>query len=660
MFTNRHRALRSSLATVTATVTAAVLGIGLLWVPPAQAARLGSRPAVEMARHFQTSGFQRLDWSPVSGATSYQVFVKEARYDQSLPRNWRLLKTVNGTSTTVHVARGDTRQFGVRAVGRPAGTRMEVTAISNFGTVSRPARLRQLLRVRRWTTVRYNRFYGNVALESHRRRSKLRLPDAQGITTIWLIGEAGRRYGLVDVYVGQDRIRRVDFGRRRHDNDKQIRVRVRPRRSGTVSLITRGRKPVRISAIGTTRSSTTATRTPSAPLARPPAKSFTFRGSGWGHGVGLSQYGAKAMADAGKSMSQILQHYYRGTSLDRASDRLLNVNVRYHASSVNASLRALSPGAEAEVCAMRSGRCADRVTFRDRRAGSGTAGAIRVTRSSGDVLARVTRPNGDVTSLRGSQVRIRWTGTRYLAGDASVLRLGTGREYRHGKLFIDKHGSTQLNASIRMKLQSEYLRGVAEMPSSWNLDALRAQAVIARTYALKTGAGRKSDCDCHLRDSVVHQAYLGWGKENEGRDAYYGKRWVSAVDSTAGQVLRYRGALASTFYFSASGGHTLNSQDVWSSTVPYLQSVDDPWSLTRANPNRTWASTRSQSSMASLFGLRDIHSISITSTYRGGGVRSVTATATNGDTRTISGKADTMRIRLGLKAAWLTSIDETY
>ena len=655
MFTNSHRILRRTLVCLTGTVVA----IGVLSAPPAQAADLGPRPSVERARHFQVGPLQKLHWSNVNGARSYQIFVKVARYHDNLPREWRLLKEVQRNRARIYVGQGETRQFGVRAVGPPDGMRYAVTRISNFGAISRPALLSELDRVRRWRTVRKDSLYRNVALAARRPRAKLRLRYAKGTSAVRLVGETGRRYGEVDVYVGKTKIKRVDFGRRRHNADKRIVVRVRPPRSGTITLVTRSRKPVRISAVGHTRRSTDATRRPAAPLANPPARSFTFTGSGWGHGVGLSQYGAKAMADAGKSVSRILGHYYSGTSLDQvADDKLLNVNVGYHASSMTAELRALRGGAELQVCAMNSNRCAKVATIHDKRSGAGTAGRIAVTRSKGDVRARVTNSHGDVTTLRGDRIRVRWSGTRYLDGSAAVVRLGNGREYRHGELIVNKHGAGLINPVVRMRLQSEYLRGVAEMPSSWNAGALRAQAIIARTYALRTGAGRKSDCDCHLRDSVVHQSYLGWGKENEGSSAYYGKRWVNAVNSTDGKVLTYRASLAETYYFSSSGGHTLNSQDAWSSRVPYLQSVDDPWSQTSSNPNRSWSTGRSQSSVASLFGLKDIHKLSITRRYDGGGVRSITATASNGDTRTISGKADYMRSRLGLKSAWVTSIGE--
>jgi len=657
VFTNSHRILRRTFACL----TAAAVAFGVLGAPSAQAAELGPRPSVERARHFQLGPFQKLHWSPVTGARSYQIFVKTARYDDQLPREWQLFKEVQRNQARIYVAQGETGQFGVRAVGPPEGKRYGVTRISNFGAISRPARLSELDRVRRWRAVRKDSLYRDVALATRRPRAKLRLRYAKDTSSVRLIGEAGRRFGEVDVYVGETLIKRVDFGRRRHNADRRIVVRVRPSRSGTSTVITRSRKPVRISAIGHTRRSTDATKRPPAPLANPPARSFTFTGSGWGHGVGLSQYGAQAMADAGKGVSRILGHYYSGTSLDTvADDKLLDVNVGYHWSSLTAELRALEGGAQLQACAMKARRCAKEATIRDSRSGPGTAGWIAVVRSRGDVRARVTNSNGDVTTLRGERIRIRWSGTRYLDGKDAVLRLENGREYRHGELIVNKYGTARINPVVRMRLQSEYLRGVAEMPSSWNAAALRAQAIIARTYALRTGAGRKSDCDCHLHDSVIHQSYLGWAKENEGNSGYYGKRWVNAVNSTDGTVLTYRSALAETYYFSSSGGHTLNSQDAWSSSVPYLQSVDDAWSQTSSNPNRSWSTGRSQSSVASLFGLKDVYKLSITSRYDGGGIRSVTATASNGDTKTISGKADYMRSRLGLKSAWVTSVDENY
>lgn len=389
--------------------------------------------------------------------------------------------------------------------------------------------------------------------------------------------------------------------------------------------------------------------------ATPPA-AFELVGSGWGHGVGLSQYGAQAMAREGRSTAQILAHYYRGTTLGRnPSGRALDVNVRYQPTSFSLSHRALAAGSQLTVCAMQGTRCARSRSVIDRTADAATVGRVVLSRTANGVRATVTNAKGRTHQLEAPRIRVRWTGTRLKKGAASVIRLDTGREYRHGQLMVTPYGNASLNANLRVRLQGEYLRGVAEMPSSWEPAALQAQAIIARTYALRGAATRKSDCGCHMRDSVVNQVYAGWSKESEGANASFGKRWVAAVTATKGQVVQYDGGLAETYYYSSSGGSTLNSEDVWSATVPYLRATTDPWSTTAANPNRRWTHRISQASASQLFGLAKVLRIEITGRHQGGGIAELTAYGPK-NTKRISGKADTLRIRLGLKSAWVNDI----
>lgn len=384
--------------------------------------------------------------------------------------------------------------------------------------------------------------------------------------------------------------------------------------------------------------------------------SFVVSGSGWGHGVGLSQYGAQAMAKEGRTEKEILGHYYRGAQVGaNRRGKTLDVNVRYQPSTFTASLRALRPDAVLQVCAVREGRCAKTKMVTDRSADDSDEGHVLFRRTGTGVRAIVTNAKGRTSRVAGERIRLRWTGTRASKGPASVLRLDTGREYRHGQAFVLPSGSDALNALVRVRLQPAYLRGIAEMPSSWDPAALRAQAIIARTYALRTGASRKDDCECHLRDSVIHQVYAGWQKESEGTDAVYGKRWVAAVNATRGQVLRYGDELAQTYYYSSSGGNTLNSEDVWSASVPYLRSVPDPWSDDQSNPNRTWTSSISQQRAQELFGLTKVERIEVTAVHEGGGLRELTAYGPR-RTKRLSGKADTMRVRLGLKSAWVSDV----
>lgn len=123
----------------------------------------------------------------------------------------------------------------------------------------------------------------------------------------------------------------------------------------------------------------------------------------------------------------------------------------------------------------------------------------------------------------------------------------------------------------------EYLVGVvaAEMPASFNSEALKAQAILARTYALKKiSKGEK------LTDTVSTQAYIDkvemknkWGNDYT---KYYNKI-VSAVNSTKSQVVKYNGNYIEALYHSTSNGKTESAKEVWGQDIPYLKSVDSSW-----------------------------------------------------------------------------------
>lgn len=122
-----------------------------------------------------------------------------------------------------------------------------------------------------------------------------------------------------------------------------------------------------------------------------------------------------------------------------------------------------------------------------------------------------------------------------------------------------------------------YLVGVvlAEMPASFEEEALKAQAIVARTYAMKRIAeGVRHEKGAVCTDPGCCQAYLP-------PEAYYGTsddlaKITQAVETTAGQVLTYRGELAEATYFSCSGGRTEDAVAVWGSDIPYLRSVESP------------------------------------------------------------------------------------
>ncbi len=147
-------------------------------------------------------------------------------------------------------------------------------------------------------------------------------------------------------------------------------------------------------------------------------------------------------------------------------------------------------------------------------------------------------------------------------------------EFKENKTYVTIYRKKGTVEQIELE---EYLVGVvaAEMPASFNSEALKAQAVLARTYALKKiSKGEK------LTDTVSTQAYIDknemqnkWGNEYS---KYYNKI-VSAVNSTKGQVVKYNGNYIEALYHSTSNGKTENAKEVWEQDIPYLKSVDSSW-----------------------------------------------------------------------------------
>ncbi len=162
--------------------------------------------------------------------------------------------------------------------------------------------------------------------------------------------------------------------------------------------------------------------------------------------------------------------------------------------------------------------------------------------------------------------------------NGGLLQYG-GRSYR-GRLIV-KIAPAGLELINELPLEA-YLYGVVprEMPPRWPLEALKAQAVAARTYAfyLKNTAGSS---DYHLCATTLSQVYNGAAFETDNSNR--------AVDETAGQLLYYRGMPVLAYFHAHSGGMTEDPRHVWSSPVPYLRSVDDSFSMMA--PASAWNAT---------------------------------------------------------------------
>ena len=406
-----------------------------------------------------------------------------------------------------------------------------------------------------------------------------------------------------------------------------------------------------------------------APAARaddpaPPPADFTVAGAGFGHGVGMSQWGAYGMAQAGFDAAAIVTHYYANTAVTPMTDNMeTRVNLLFQASSAKVRSEALESGGGAIEVTLASGQTlagpGDEFSF------SPSDGQIAVTRMSGGVA-------GDLGI--SPTVTVRWAGTRNpgaAAGGATLLDVAgpstsldsPGHRYRYGSLEIlpvSTGNGTRLNVVNLVRVHDEYLFGISEVSSSWPAAALQAQVLAARSYALsKVKRGVRNACSCHVDDGggpYYDQTFTGWTKVSSAK----GENWADAVratlaSDTTGLAITYNGEPISAFYCASSGGNTRSSQEVWGGTLPYAVSVPDPYSQNDANPYRAWNVTVSQGRMASLFGLGEVTKVEIAERSESGALKAVTATGADGSTVTKSGSS--FSSALGLRSTYVLTIN---
>jgi SpoIID/LytB domain protein len=185
---------------------------------------------------------------------------------------------------------------------------------------------------------------------------------------------------------------------------------------------------------------------------------------------------------------------------------------------------------------------------------------------------------------------------------------------------------------VRNMSMDQYLFGLAEMPSSWHLEALKAQAVTGRSFAaLKVGGSSSRLYD--LLATVQDQVYTGWAKEGEPT---WGARWVQAVYFTSGRVLRVGNQTVSGNYSSSSGGHTEDSGYVWSSQPSHLRGVPDP--ADNVSPRHRWSRSYTLAEIGSWFGVSNVRDVRITgSVGKSGRVDKATVQIIGSTTKQVTG-----------------------
>ena len=347
------------------------------------------------------------------------------------------------------------------------------------------------------------------------------------------------------------------------------------------------------------------------------ASRLVVKGAGFGHGVGMSQYGAYGFALKGSDHEAILGHYYSATRIGRLDG----------GGSVRVLLKAGGRIVLTNAAAVAGGRRLDPSRRYIARAGFG--GAVMLRSASGRDLGTYASPLTITGADGGFQIIGR-------SGHAA-----TDGRYR---------GSLQLRATalggvaaINALGLDDYIRGVVagEMPSGWPQAALRAQAVAARTYALATS--KEGDGFDQYSDTRS-QVYNGIAGETAATD--------EAVAATSGEVVVFDGKPIVTYYFSTSGGRTEDVENAFlgASPVPYLRSVVDPHD--DASPRHRWVKQMSlRSAQRRLGKLVQGRLVRITVLRRGSSPRVVQAQVVGSRGRAdVSGP--TLRSKLGLYDTW--------
>jgi stage II sporulation protein D len=338
---------------------------------------------------------------------------------------------------------------------------------------------------------------------------------------------------------------------------------------------------------------------------------FFINGHGWGHGLGMSQYGAYGYAQHGWKYDRILKHYYTGTTIGQASISrvrvLLSDGVKKVTISSKLPFRVVD--ASGKKYPLDGGSYVVGPSFKLKQDPSDPA-----TQPQPLVYPLEFRPGSTAVALNGRGYR----------GFFRLLKVGTGKLRVVNVVDLDL-----------------YLRGVvpSEMPKDWAPEALKAQAVAARSYAL---SHLHSSGGFDLYPDTRDQVYLGIPHEASAT--------TTAVTATAGQVVLYKGRVASTYFFSTSGGRTASLQDVYpdAAPVPYLVSVADPYDS--ISPYHEWGpyqlTQRKLGRKLKVPGrLLDVQTVAAPS----GRVQEVVATGTKGQA-TAAGPA--LRVALGLRSTW--------
>ena len=352
---------------------------------------------------------------------------------------------------------------------------------------------------------------------------------------------------------------------------------------------------------------------------------FIITGSGFGHGVGLSQIGAEGLALEGKSATDILTYYFPGTQVTTAPiTQSIRVNIAHQS-----TYQAIT-GTSLQLYK-----------------GDLTTTPIAVPQGATLKFSMVGKVISPTITLKGSPTVIVPSGALFSVKWDGILKVA-GISLKYGSVAL-RAVASKMEVTTTLALDTEYIYGISEMSSAWPTAAIQSQAIASRTYGLARIATIRKECDCNVYSTIYDQSFVGYSKESE---PLIGALWKAAVDATAGMTVTYNNAPINVYFFSSSGGMTQRSEDVWGTAYPYLTNVADPYSLDLVlNPTYShWQRVINQKDMSAAFGLPDVASIAIDARTPSNSVISLTATSSTGVKATLL--VGVFKTKLKIPASW--------
>ncbi|MGC4378012.1 SpoIID/LytB domain-containing protein [Fictibacillus sp. Mic-4] len=348
----------------------------------------------------------------------------------------------------------------------------------------------------------------------------------------------------------------------------------------------------------------------------PAYKGYLFTGKGWGHGVGMTQWGAKGMAEAGFNYHQILSHYYTGITFKTIDTSKKDVRI------------ALSLGlSKADVQGLGNYTIQDmngNVLFIPAKA---TATTITVQKG------KFTLTNGNNTKTIDRSFKV--------VSEKGQLLYYDRHKYR-GTLEISMSSSGKMDVVNRLNVE-DYIQGVVpwEISPKWPTESIKAQILAARNYAVANIKSPASKFDMY--NDERSQVYAGVNVEAANVNQF--------VQATKGEVIYYGNTLITAYFSSSAGGHTLDSELVWSSAVPYLRGVEDPYDKSD-DTVKGWTKEMSFADLAKKFPEvgNEVIDIKVIQTSGGHAVK----LRVTGDQSMVELKGDKFRSRVGLKSTMFT------